>query len=50
MAIAGQLFLFRSERKLVSRHESNYNKLRKGYEVGRQDAENRLGDLLTYLK
>lgn len=50
MADAGELFLFRPPHKLVNRHESNYNKLRAGYEVARRDAEEHLEELLTYLE
>lgn len=45
----GKIFVFRPESHVVSRHESNYDKLRKGYDVGAADAENRLEELLDYL-
>lgn len=50
MADNGDLYLFRPPRKLVSRHESNYDRLRAGYDVARRDAEQRLNELLDYLK
>ena len=50
MAGNGELYLFRPPRKLVSRHESNYDRLRAGYDVARRDAEQRLDELLDYLK
>lgn len=50
MADSGELYLFRPPRKLVKRHESNYGRLRAGYDAARQDAEQRLEELLVYLK
>ena len=45
----GKAFVFRPARRLVSRHESNYDKLRKGYAVGIADAEKRFDELREYL-
>lgn len=50
MANNGEVYLFRPPRKLVSRHESNYGRLRAGYNVGRRDAEQKLDGLLSYLE
>lgn len=50
MADSGALYLFRPPCKLVKRHESNYDRLRAGYDAARRDAEQRLDELLGYLK
>lgn len=50
MAGSGELYLFRPPYKLVKRHESNYGRLRAGYETARKDAEQRLDEMLFYLE
>lgn len=50
MADSGELYLFRPPHKLVSRHESNYGRLRAGYDIARENAEQQVDGLLDYLK
>ena len=38
----GKIFVFRPESPVVSCHESNYDMLHEGYDIGTADAENRL--------
>lgn len=50
MADNGELFLFRPPHRLVKRHESNYDRLRAGYDAAREDAEQKIDTLLSYLE